>query len=336
LTAKEVDLESLRRKLEESQEAKRAAVEEKIARRYSLIRPMDWAADAYVRQVLDADRFFLGIPEIDMKTRGHGRKELTYVTGRRHHGKTQVMLNAVNTNSDKHVLFFTPDESPEIVLSKLIAIRYGVAADALEERIKVRDIETLDLIRHAAASDFRNLIVIDAGLTLQQMGQALDEAEDYWQSKCDVCLYDYLELLPGDASFSGVIGKSQAMKRWTNDADVPMICLHQGKRGEGNEGVAAGMDGMRYGGDSEAFMVLEVYRKRANTKLSESERRYHQDTVTVNIAKNKRPPMRLGEIDLYMNPETGHVRAATHADLVRHGAPSNSATELWRARKDTQ
>ena len=334
--AEELDLEALHKRIDEQAAAREAEATEQARQRYTLIRPLGAAADNYVRQIQDEDRFYLGMTQVDLRTRGAARGELWYVTGRPHSGKTQVVLNAVNNNSDKPILMFTPDESPELVLSKLIAIRHSVSAEALEQRVKAHDQDAIKLIQHAAASDFRRLIVLDAGLNLQQMGRALDEAEDFWQERVACCIYDYLELLPGEGDFNGVANKSQAMKRWVKESAAPMLCMHQGKRGDNQRGVAQGMDGMKFGGESEAIVVLEVYRKRDNRALTDFERLGHENTVTVNVAKNKRPPMKLGETDLYMNPDTGHVRAATPVDLVRDGKPTNSAAEMLAARKDRQ
>ena len=336
--AEEFDAESIKRKIEQQREATSAVEAEALARRYELIRPFSGAATAYVRQVQDQDRFLLGLSGVDLKTRGHARGELTFITGRATSGKTQVLLNAVHNNSNKHCLIFTPDETPEAVLAKLVAVRYGIMADVMEERVKVGDDEYLDIVHHAASEDFSRLIVIDSGLTLNQMGQAFDEAEDYWGERCDIVIYDFLELLPGDTSYNGVIAKAQAMKAWTREANVPMFCVRQNKRGEGDQrGKAQGIDGMAYGGEAEATIILEVFRKNQNRALPQWEREHtHKNTVTVNVAKNKRPPMKTGEVDLYMNPDTGHVRTATREDLVRDGAPTRDATEMARAMKEQE
>jgi hypothetical protein len=124
------------------------------------------------------------------------------------------------------------------------------------------------------------------------------------------------------------------MKVWTNEADVPMLCMHQGKRGEGQRGIAGGMDTMRYGGEAEAIIVLEVFRKRDDRTRTQYEREVlHKNTVTVNVAKNKRPPMKTGEVDLYMVAETGCIRTLTQVDQVRDGKPTSSARTLLQARE---
>jgi hypothetical protein len=59
----------------------------------------------------------------------------------------------------------------------------------------------------------------------------------------------------------------------------------------------------------------------------------HKNTVTVNVAKNKRPPMKTGEVDLYMVAETGHIRTLTQVDQVRDGMPTSNARALLQARE---
>ena len=332
--AEPLDSQAIQARIEEQREARAAAEAESLLGRYEHIRPFGNTAASYVRQVQNDERFYLGLSGVDVKTRGHARGELTFVTGRAGSGKTQVVLNAIHNNSDKHCIIYTPDETPEMVLAKLVAVRYGISAELLEERVKARDSEYLRIVAHAAEEDFKNLIVIDAGLTLEQMGDALDEAEDFWGERCDVCVYDYLELLPGDSGFQGVSAKAQGMKVWTNEADAPMLCMHQGKRGEGQRGIAGGMDTMRYGGEAEAIIVLEVFRKRDDrTRTMHDREVLHKNTVTVNVAKNKRPPMKTGEVDLYMVAETGHIRTLTQVDQVRDGMPTSNARALLQARE---
>jgi hypothetical protein len=80
--AEEFDADEIRQRIESQRAATAADVAEALERRYELIRPFSGAASAYVRQVQDQDRFFLGLNGVDVKTRGHARGELTFITGR--------------------------------------------------------------------------------------------------------------------------------------------------------------------------------------------------------------------------------------------------------------
>lgn len=303
LTADEVrDLIKKRRQLDVEQEI------EAISAKYQYVRPFTLAAKGYLDLVTNPEgRFMLGLQDVDAKTRGFGRGELIYITGRAHSGKTQVVMNALNNNPQAKVIFFTPDEVKELILAKLVALRYGVSAEDVERLVKLGDEQMIRLI-HQTTEVFRNLIVIDDSLTLQQMRVAVEEARDLWGHHGDAVVIDFLELIPGEADSTGVAQKSQDLKRWTKEVDLPVICLHQASRSSGDRGKAAGMGAMRYGGESEAIFVLEVYRKRENPDLTEHERALEANSVTINVAKNKRPPCHTGEVDYFLDPDTGLIR----------------------------
>lgn len=304
------------------------------AQRYRHIRTFGEAAEALIEVTQNTEgRLMLGIPELDVLTRGFGRGELIFVTGRAHSGKTQVVLNMINANNAKNVLFFTPDEVAPLVLSKLAAMHYGISAEDIEHRIKANDQSTVDMVRRAANHDFRNLIVIDDSLTLTQCSQALAEAQDWWGGPADLIVFDYLELIPGDLEGGeGVVAKAQALKRWTKGSGAPVVCLHQSSRSSAPRGQSAGMNSGKFGTEQEAIMLLEVYRKRENESLDEWERARHQNTLTCRLVKNKRPPSKVGEVDLFIDPSTGAIRSLRDEDMITVGTPMSSADQALRAR----
>jgi replicative DNA helicase len=276
-------------------------------------------------------RLMTGIHELDVMTRGFGRGELVMVTGRAHSGKTQIVLNTIVNNPNKRVILFTPDEVSELVLSKLVSIKHGINAEDVERRVKSGDQVTIDLVKRTASHDFRNLIVIDESLTLRQCADALAEAQDYWGDDAEMVAFDYLELLPGDDGSDGVVGKAQAVKRWTKNANVPVMCLHQASRSSGNRGQAAGLNAMRYGGESEAIFVIEAYRKREDESMDDFDRRRHANTLSINLAKNKRPPSKVGMFDVFMDPATGAVRSLQPDDMVVTGVPVTTVEDALKA-----
>jgi len=267
-------------------------------------RLMEWLVN-------DDNRFMLGLPQVDAMVRGIGRGELCYVIGRPHSGKTQVVLAAIKNNPDKRVVFFTPDENDVLLLTKLIAMTRGINIIDLERKLKARDEAAMRMVREVASETYRNLVVVDRPLTFQQMTDAMKEAREMLGGEIDMVAGDFLELFPGSGDYEGVVQLSQGFKAWLKHENVAGMILHQNSRSGGDRGKAAGMDGMRYGGESEAIYVLEVYRKRDQfdvtkaTELDEYER--VRDLVTVNVAKNKRPPSQVGECDFRMDPSTGNI-----------------------------
>lgn len=291
--------------------------------KYAYVKPLTDAASSYIALAQNQEgRFLLGIPEIDAMTRGFGKGELAYVTGRAHAGKTQVVLNALFHNPLARMLFFTPDEVAELILVKLVALMHGVDAEEIERLVKAKDQDMVDLVNQTAAEHFPNLIVVDSSLTLSQMFDALQEARQFWGADADAVIVDFLELIPGEGEGTeGVQAKSQGMKRWCKNANVPVICLHQASRSSAPRGQAAGMGAMRYGGENDAIFVVEVFRKREDEALDDFERRRHENTLTVNLAKCKRPPCHIGEVDVFLDPSVGRIRPLHLNDMTAPSAP---------------
>lgn len=259
-------------------------------------------------------RWFFGIKPLDDMMRGIGRGQLCYVSARAHSGKTVLLLNSIVNNPGARVLIFTPDETGVEILAKLVSMVRGIDGEELERRIKAGDEKAIDAVIRTARDDFKNLIVIDDGLSFDQMTVALKEAETLWGAPADLVAVDYLELLGGDGEMDGVSALSKEMKRWTKASMRPVMCLRQNSRTSSKRGQAAGMDGMGYAGQNEAIYVIEVYRRREDESLTEHERDMHRDSITVNLAKNKRPPCRRGELELHMVPATGIVRVPQPGD----------------------
>lgn len=298
------------RRLEEQEELEAAMKVE-----YRFIRPLTAAASELIDYLQNPEgRFLLGLKEIDMMTRGFGAGELVYVLGHAHSGKTQVVLNAIHNNRERRVLYFTPDEPAALVLTKLVALSTGVDAETLEAKIKSGDKLTEDLVRETASRTFRNLIVVDNGLTVDQMTMAHEEATDLWGAPPDVVVVDFLELIPSEED-EGVYRKSQDLKAFAKKAGCPVICLHQASRGSGGRGKPMGLFSGRYGGETDAIFVLGVYRRRDDDDLDEFDRKNAKDLISVQVIKNKRPPSQTGEHEYYMESKTGKVREIRDGDF---------------------
>jgi len=286
---------------------------------YRYIAPLTEAADGLVEYIQNPEgRFMLGLTEIDALTRGFGRGELILITGRPHSGKTQVVLHSIITNPTAPILYFSFDEPDLLVLTKLISATHRIDAEDLEVKLKAGDKYTVDLVRGTASEVYPHLFIVDESLTFGQMAAAQQEAEDHWGERPSAVIVDFLELTQAEGEGeSAVANKAQAMKRFTKGAEAPVLCIHQNSRGDKKRGKPMGMEGMRFGGEAEAIMVLEVYRKREDDSMDPHERGQHQDTVTVSVAKNKRPPGKKGERDFYMDAACGRIQ--DHAFLGTQG-----------------
>jgi len=279
--------------------------------------PSRWATTSKVVENLigfirnPAERWYLGFPEIDLATRGVGKGEVLLVVGRSHTGKSQILLNSIVTNlvndPNAHVVIFSMDEPRELVAMKLFCLLQGRSSTDVEEAIKAGDRNVLDALGLASERELSRVAIIDESMSLEAMSAAMDEAREWWGANPSFCMIDYLELMVGgDADATGVTSKEQALKRWAKTERVPVGLVHQAGRTAGERGKAAGIHAGRYGGEQEAIFVIEVYRKKDQTDLSDWETKYHANSINMNICKNKRTA-RLLDQTYYLDPECGHV-----------------------------
>ena len=265
------------------------------------------------------ERWYLGFPEFDLATRGVGRGEVLMVLGRSHTGKSQILLNSIVWNlvnhHDNHAVIFSLDEPRELVLMKMFCLLKGRSSEDVEDAIKAGDKDTLSDLERAATQELSRVAIVDEAIHLDEMARVLDEARAWWGADPNFCMIDYLELLPGgDSDAAGVTGKAQAVKRWAKEQRVPLGLVHQSGRGSSPPGQAAGLYGGRYGGEQEAIFVLEVYRKKDRGDLSHWETQYHENSVNMNLCKNKRTAKLLDQT-YYMDPVCGHVHPY-HEELI--------------------
>ena len=279
--------------------------------------PKRWALTTHVVDNLvgfirnPAERWYLGIPEVDLATRGVGRGEVMLVVGRSHTGKSQVLLNSIVTNlvnnTAIHVVIFSMDEPRELVVMKLYCLLRGKSSTEVEEAIKAGDKDTLEDLERAAGEELSRIAIIDESIPLPVMADVMDEAREWWGCDPSFVMIDYLELLPGgESDATGVTSKAQAVKRWAKTQRVPVGLVHQAGRGASERGRPAGIYAGRYGGEQEAIFVVEVYRQKDRYDLSDWEKRYHDNSVNLNLCKNKRTA-RLTDQIYYLDPQCGHI-----------------------------
>lgn len=284
---------------------------------FEFIRPLEGAVTGLVDAICGEGRFMTGFIEVDVVTRGFGKGHLVLISGRSHSGKTQFLLNALRNNPLKHVLWITADEPAELVVQKLACITLGLNAETMEHAIKSGDTQMVKELTQLVNETYPHLLVVDRGLRPEQIWQAIQEARHVWGANEDMVVFDYLEQLPvSDTSFGGVTAKVLAFKALSQRIEGPMVVIHQNKHGGTPRGQAQGLEGMRFGGEDNGTFVIEVFRKREDPALSGWEKNRHEHTITVNVCKNKIPPARKKMIDLFMDEETGLIRALRDDDLV--------------------
>lgn len=292
--------------------------------------PLSSAAEDFVHWAQNpSERVYLGFPDIDMEMRGIAPAEMCLINGYSHSGKTMFLLQILLANRDKPVVYFCPDEPKTLTLIKLTCLMHGIPADKLERQVTLNDHQAIELLRETAEVSFPNLAVFDQMMTLNEMEQSLGEVKELF-GKPALLVFDYLELLNGGGE--DVPSKANTLKAFGKRHNIPLLVLHQSSRTAGADGRKMTISSGAYGGEQQATHILGVRRKkfeiesqirdieeRLNTSKN-TERllerldalrydlRIHQNTVTVNLVKCKRPASRLlDDIDFEIEQGTGRL-----------------------------
>jgi hypothetical protein len=216
-----------------------------------------------------------------------------------------------------------------LTLIKLACLLHGVDASVLESQVANNDANAIQLLRSTANEYFPNLAVFDQMMTLNEMEQALDEVRDMW-GQPHLMVFDYLELLNGGGE--DVPSKANTLKAFGKRHNIPLLVLHQSSRTAGADGKKMTISSGAYGGEQQATHIIGVRRKRFEIEAAireieerldtakNAERllerldalrydlRIHQNTVTVNLVKCKRPSSQLlDDIDFEIELGTGRL-----------------------------
>lgn len=302
-------------------------IAERIAERasttatYRHIEPLAAVAARASEGLLLPDGIGLGLPDIDVRTRGFRANDLVLITGFSHSGKTQLVNTMILNNPQKRILFISIDDPAEMILIKLLAMRAGTSAEEIERLARNGDIDITQMFT-TFAEEYPNLIVVDKRLDIKRMNEAVDEAKHQWGTNPDAVVIDYLELIPagtitGESELTGVKAKATELQTWAKRNPWPTIVLHQGTRSNARPGEPITIMSLAYGGEQQASIIIGVRRKRDRADLEPDDRAFHQDTVTLHIVKNKRPGGKLTNydgIDFWMEPDTGRIRQIGTAD----------------------
>jgi hypothetical protein len=292
--------------------------------------PLAHAADDFIHWAQHPqERIYLGFPDIDTEMRGIAPSEMCLINGYSHSGKTMFLLQILVANADKPVVYFCPDEPKTLTLIKLTCLMHGIPADILEKQVANNDIKAIQLLRETANESFPNLAVFDQMMTLNEMEQSLAEIELLW-GKPHLLVFDYLELLNGGGE--DVPSKANTLKAFGKRHNIPLLVLHQSSRTAGADGKKMTISSGAYGGEQQATHILGVRRKKfeIESQIREIEERLdtsknterllerldtlrydlriHQNTVTINLVKCKRPASRLlDDIDFEIEEGTGRL-----------------------------
>ena len=297
---------------------------------HSFYRPLTEAVNEFVHWAqTPEERVYLGFDQLDQQMRGIAPAEMLLINGYSHSGKTMFLLSVLANNSHMPVVYFCPDEPRTLTLVKLACVANGIDANELEMGVANNDPRAIDILRDTATTRFPNLAVFDQPMTLSDMERAMGEVADLF-GKPALMVFDYLELLQGGGE--DVPSKANTIKAFGKRHGVPLIVLHQSSRTSGADGRKQTISSGAYGGEQQASHIIGVRRKKfeiqsqiqeIDEKLAKGtaserhlerldflryEERIHENTVTLNLVKCKRPASTLlDDMDYEIEQGTGRL-----------------------------
>lgn len=298
---------------------------------HSFFKPLSDAVNEFVHWAqTPEERIYLGFEPLDNQMRGIAPSEMLLINGYSHSGKTMFLLSVLTHNAHRPVVYFCPDEPRTLTLVKLACVANGINANELESGVAHNDQRAIDILKETANDRFPQLAVFDQPMTLSDMERAMGEVSDLW-GKPAVMVFDYLELLQGGGE--DVPSKANTIKAFGKRHHVPLVVLHQSSRTSGADGRKQTISSGAYGGEQQASHIIGVRRKKfeiqsqiqeIQEKLAKGtaterhlerldflryEERIHDNTVTLNLVKCKRPASALlDDIDYEIEQGTGRLR----------------------------
>lgn len=246
---------------------------------------------------------------------GVGLGEVCVIVGKSGSGKSLVGQNMVESNLDVPTVFFSFEMPGTMLITRSLAMWSGKTHDQVFQMVETNNLDP-EMLADWEDAHRNSYFVTRTGLDLQAMSQTLKEAEEAIGARPALIVIDYMELVAsvaGGETIDNVTCVAQALKGWAKEEEVACVILHQTNKSL-RHGDAPDEDSARYGGFTEADIVIGVWRPHKWTAKNKGDVPMQQSTVDylrgffgINLIKN-RP-----KIDLH---EQGYLVPVTPAGKV--------------------
>jgi KaiC/GvpD/RAD55 family RecA-like ATPase len=261
-----------------------------------------------------------GLTYLDRLTSGLRPGKLNLVAAYTSHGKTALMLTTgvANMAEDSPWLFFTADDSDDIVLGKIMAMLYGMPVEEVDAKGP--------RWRAQQATELEGQVLVCApqrssSYSIEEMLWVYEEVTEFWGRPPAFCCFDYLSLLSlSDTADErqNVVKKARNLKALARrTGDSVWLVGHQCKKEAGSDCNALTLNHLEYGGHQESDGVVIGCRRRIDTtKMPDWELELEAESPTTNISvlKNKitgrRSPNPIG-LPHVIDPVSGILREMT-------------------------
>jgi replicative DNA helicase len=234
----------------------------------------------------------LGFPTLDSSLEGVRKKDVILIGAYPSIGKTflagQLLLHFVIRHKLR-VLFFSLEMSAGALMERLAASLMGISTKELVKQVecgklgatyqKIQD--TLD--KYIRIIDLTSLKIDDIDRIIKQANLI------QFSQPVDVVIIDYLQIMGGMDSFDEKEATAKNLKPLAKNNNVLLLVLSQLARGI-NSWERPTMNKLKGGGANEAVgdIILMLYKKAENPKLTLEEQNNLKNTITISIEKGRR------------------------------------------------
>lgn len=227
-----------------------------------------------------------GIESLNFLTDGPAAGEVYTFLGRSFSGKSLVATHVMAKNPETPMIFFSLEMPARMALMRLYSQVFEVEQKTVQDQVKRRALPAMfDELQDKIPF---HVIHEGSGMTLGDMRVILEQYEEYYGRRPEAVLVDYLELIQGGSGEGHFQTESisKRLKDWAKREQVAVFLLHQTNRSE-KEWDPPTADSARGAGFTEADVVVGMWRPGRDPGLGEIERKKEQDTVLMNVIKNR-------------------------------------------------
>jgi hypothetical protein len=271
-----------------------------------------------------------GLPPLDKLTGGLRPGKLNIIGGYSHHGKTSLMMRAVNYNIDlgKKCLYISGDDTDDILLTKLIAMRENCSTEQVEDngpqwRSDYVDLHLAPYLVLAAARD---------DYTPMDIQDIIESSYPWFNGESpDIICFDYVSILKvrsnGSGQYSDVQNAIYSLKKLIRDHRNSVWMVGHQCRKDAADVSALTLNHLEYGGHQQADGVIIGCRRGNMATMGDDELRDEQQCpkVWISVMKNKitgRKSSNPCGHPFLIDPVSGYIREILDSDRpIRGNAP---------------
>lgn len=233
-------------------------------------------------------RIRIGLPTLDNYIDGPAAGEVYNIVGRSYAGKSMLGLNIMRNNPDTGGVFFSLEMPARMAVQRLYCMVTGVEHEVLHRQVTSNSLP--DQFLAFADGLPRHIVVDDNDLGLNGMSLYCEHYEAYYGERPSFVVMDYLELIGGAKASGEGLTRVEAVagmvKSWAKDEHMPVFVLHQTNKSEKDYHPPT-KDSPRYGGYTEADVMVGMWQTSTDPDLSEAERSAEEGKVYFNVLKNR-------------------------------------------------